>query len=186
MDEKLKDEEVVEEKAAETKDTKKEKPKKEKKLSPKEEVEVLKLEVADLKDKLLREKAEVENFKRRVNDERIKDRKYASLNLVSDFINVLENLDLAVNFEADDDKLKNFLIGFKMINQQLFDVLITDGLTEIKTNIGDEFDPNLHYAIGEEKDEDKEDGVILNVVKKGYKYKDRIVKPTTVKINKLG
>ena len=90
--------------------------KKEKKNRLKEKIDALEATNLELKDKLLRNAAELENFKRRMNEERIKDRKYASYDLVNDLVSILTNLDKCVNMETEDPMLKNFLIGFRMIN----------------------------------------------------------------------
>ena len=158
--------------------------KKEKKNKHKEKIELLEKQNAELKDKLLRNAAELENFKRRTNEERIKDRKYASCDLVNDLVSILANLDKCVNMETDEPLLKNFLIGFKMIDKQLFDRLYQDGLEDIKAEVGMAFDPNIHHAIETTEDETKDSNVITEVVQKGYKYKDRIIKPAMVKVNK--
>lgn len=158
--------------------------KKEKKNKLKEKLDTLEAKNAELTDKLLRNAAELENFKRRMNEERVKDRKYASCELVTDLVSILANLDKCVNMETDDPMLKNFLIGFKMINNQLFDRLYQDGLEEIKVEKGNVFDPNIHHAIETTEIEGIESNSITEVVQKGYKYKDRIIKPAMVKVNK--
>lgn len=158
--------------------------KKEKKNKLKEKLEVQETINKELKDKLLRNAAELENFKRRMNEERIKERKYASCDLVSDLVNILTNLDKCVNMETEDPMLKNFLIGFKMINNQLFDRLYQDGLEEIKVEKGMAFDPNIHHAIETTEIEGVESNSITEVVQKGYKYKERVIKPAMVKVNK--
>ncbi|MCR5308278.1 MAG: nucleotide exchange factor GrpE [bacterium] len=158
--------------------------KKEKKNKYKEKIEALEQVNAELKDKLLRNAAELENFKRRTNEERIKERKYASCDLVSDLVSILANLDKCVNMETDEPMLKNFLIGFKMINNQLFDRLYQDGLEEIKVEKGMAFDPNIHHAIETTEVEGVESNIITEVVQKGYKYKNRVIKPAMVKVNK--
>ncbi len=172
--------EVVEEKTEEVKPE----VKKEKRNKLKEKLEVQEAINKELKDKLLRNAAELQNFKRRMNEERIKERKYASCDLVNDLVSILANLDKCVNMETDDPMLKNFLIGFKMINNQLFDRLYQDGLEEIKVEKGMAFDPNIHHAIETTEVEGIESNIITEVVQKGYKYKDRIIKPAMVKVNK--
>ena len=158
--------------------------KKEKKNKLKEKLEEQEKVNAELKDKLLRNAAELENFKRRTNEERIKDRKYASCDLVTDLVSILANLDKCVNMETTDPMLTNFLIGFKMINNQLFDRLHQDGLEEIKAEKGMAFDPNIHHAIETTEVENIESNIITEVVQKGYKYKERVIKPAMVKVNK--
>jgi len=176
-------EEVVEETKVEENEAKPE-IKKEKRNKLKDKIDALEKQNAELKDKLLRNAAELENFKRRTNEERIKDRKYASCDLVNDLVSILANLDKCVNMETEDPMLKNFLIGFKMIDNQLFDRLYQDGLEEIKVEKGMAFDPNVHHAIETTEIEGIEANTITEVVQKGYKYKERVIKPAMVKVNK--
>ena len=162
-----------------TKDKEETKKKKEKK---KDKIEILEEENANLRDQLLRNRAELENFKKRMNEERIKDRKYASFSLVSELIASLDNLNRVVNMETDNEVLKNFLIGFKMINSQLFEILKNDGVSEIKAK-GLAFDPAVHQAVSTEKQEGVEKGIVLEELQKGYKYKDRVIRPSMVKVS---
>lgn len=160
----------------------KEESKKEKKNKQKEVVEKLEAEVVFYKDKYLRSQAELENFKKRMQQERIQDRKYASKNLIGDLLVALDQLNTAVNMKTDNDLLKNFLIGFKMINDQLFNVLFQDGLKEIEA-LDKPFDPNLHYAVDKVSILDKPNGTNIEVMQKGYTYKDQLLRPAMVKIN---
>lgn len=172
-------EEAVEEKIEQT-----EKPaKKEHKNKYKEENIKLKAQIDELKNDLLRNRADLENFKKHMRDEAIKDRKYASMNLVSDIITPLEYLTKACEFQSPSPEMNNFLIGFKMIASQLTDVLLNDGLKVIDCKIGDEFDPTIHHAVATEKQEGIENNKVLEVVSKGYLYKDRIIKPAMVKVS---
>lgn len=155
---------------------------KKKKLKPKEQIAELALENYELRESYLKSKAELENFKKRNTEERIRDRKYASSNLIADLLNPLDQLKKVVQMETDDKALKNFLIGFKMINDQLYKVLEEDGLEEIKA-LGEQFDPNYHYAVEKECNEELEDGVVTEVTQLGYKYKGRILRPAMVKVN---
>ena len=70
-----------------------------------------------------------------------------------------------------------------MIANQLMDTLINDGLKVIDCKIGDEFDPTIHQAVATEKNEEMESNKVLEVVSKGYLYKDRIIKPAMVKVS---
>ena len=159
------------------------KPKKETRNKYKEENLKLKEEIEQLKNDLLRNRADLENFKKHTREEMIKDRKFASLNLVSDLIVPLEYLTRACEFQTPNPEMNNFLIGFKMIATQLTDVLVNDGLKVINVNKGDEFDPLIHHAVATEKQEDMEKNKVLEVISKGYTYKDRIIKPAMVKVS---
>ena len=175
-------EEIKEEVVNETEAT--EKPvKKEHKNKYKEENLKLKAEIEELKNDLLRNRAELENFKKRMKEEAIKDRKYASINLVSDLIVPLEYLTKACEYQSQSQEMNNFLIGFKMIANQLTDVLISDGLKVIDVAIGTDFDPTVHHAVETEKRDGFEPNKVIEVISKGYMYKERIIKPAMVKVS---
>jgi molecular chaperone GrpE len=83
---------------------------------------------------------------------------------------------------TDNELLKNFLIGFKMINDQLFNVLNTDGVKEIEA-LNTPFEPNVHHAIEKVENKEKPNGIVIEVVQKGYTYKDQLLRPAMVKVN---
>lgn len=153
-----------------------------KKLKPKEEILKLKNDVLQLKEELLKNQAELVNYKKRINQERINDRKYASRDLIGDFLQPLEQMSKIVSMETDNDLLKNFLLGFKMISDQLYQVLENDGLEKIES-LDKKFDPNYHYAVEKENDKTKENGTNLEVIQEGYMYKEKILRPAMVKVN---
>jgi len=155
--------------------------KKEKKLSKEEK---LSKELQEYKDKYLRSVAELENFKKRMIEEKVRERKYALMDPLLELVTILENFDKAVNMKTDDNNLKNFLIGFKMINDQLFNYLSNQGVTYIQTS-NKVFDPKYHQAVDYINDNTKKDGLIIEELNKGYMFKDRVLKPSTVKINKI-
>jgi len=156
--------------------------KKERRNKHKEHIEALENEIKELKDKMLRNAAELENFKKRMTQERINDRKFASKHLINDILTPLEQLDKVVHMQTDQELLKNFLIGFKMINDQFYNILSQDGLKEIEA-LNKPFDPNFHYALEKLSIKDKPNGINLEVVQKGYLYKDQILRPAMVKVN---
>jgi len=146
------------------------------------EIERLKEENRSLKEEYLKSLAELENFKKRMNEERVKDRKYAASNLIGELLLPLDQLKKVVEMSVDDETLKNFLIGFKMINDKIYQVLEDDGLKEIDA-LNKEFDPNFHYAVEKISDKDKPNSVVVEVTSIGYMYKDRILRPAMVKVN---
>lgn len=181
MDEKELKDDVTSEQAMDQ-----DKPTKEKKKSEKEklkdEIEQLKAEIATLKDHYLRERAELENFKKRTHQERIVERKYAAQNVIEQLINPIDQLRIVTSMQVDSDVLRNYLIGFKMINDQILGILEQEGLKEIKA-LNEMFDPNIHHAIDTVCDKDKPKGMILAVQQTGYMFKERIVRPAMVKVN---
>lgn len=146
---------------------------------------ILKLE-EELKEKeneYLKVFAEMENTKRRLKDESIKDRKYASQKLVGELIAPMDMLVQIVNSEAPSPEIANYLIGFKMIANQLLDVLKQDGLKDIKA-LNQPFDPTTMQAMSVEENEDVEDNLVVKVLQAGYLYKDRVLRPAMVVVNK--
>ena len=95
------------------------------------EVKELTDQVAFLKDQLLRNQAELENFKRRTNEERIRERKYAMQDFFSEIISVIDTFDRVVSAKTDDEKLKKYLTGFVMINNNIKQIMENYGVKKI-------------------------------------------------------
>lgn len=182
MEDEKKEKDLQPEEAVDEKKETEEKSKKEKKSKHKEQIEQLEHEVGNLKDKLLRNAAELENFKKRVTLERINDRKFASKNLIFDILEPLDQMDKIVKMPTEDPMLKNFLYGFKMVNDKFYQVLTDDGLKEIDA-LNKQFDPKYHHAIEKVDLKDKPNGINVEVIQKGYMYKDQLLRPAMVKVN---
>lgn len=181
-DKKIKDEEIIEEVNSSNANGKTEEKTSKKAASKKKKAAELEIEVEVLKHELLRNQADFENYKKRINQERIIDRKYAGMDIIHDLLIPLDQLNKVVNMEIDEPVLKNYLLGFKMINDQIYQTLADNGVTEIKS-IGQKFDPKVHYAMEKESNKDMENGIITEEIQKGYMYKDRIIRPAMVKVN---
>lgn len=165
-----------------TKETEKVDKQSKKKLTYKDLINGLEKEILELKDKNLRVVAEYENARKRLDIQRIQDRKYASKYLIDQLLTPLSQLDKIVEMPTEDDKLKNFLIGFKMVKDQIFKTLETDGLKEIEA-LNQPFDPNFHEAMEKIHDQNQPNGINIAVISKGFMYKDQLIKPATVKVN---
>lgn len=174
------------------KEEKKEKKKEEKlnKVHEKEvkkltdEIDCLKQQLADSQEKLLRNTAELVNFKRRKELEISTMLKYANEDFVTELLPVIDNLERAIKLDDNDlsDEVSKFLSGFKMIFGNLNNILNKFEIKEIEA-LGVEFDPNYHQAVLMESDKDKPAGVVLEVLQKGYIYKDKVIRPAMVKVN---
>lgn len=175
------EENKTEEVLTEKEKTKKQTKSKEAKL--KEEIESLKNELAKNKEDFLRARADLENTKKRLNDEAILNRKYASMKLVESLINPVDMLIKASSMNPLNEEMKNFLIGFNMIANQITEAMKADGLSEIVTKAGDSFDANVHHAMATEKKDGVEPNLILEVLQTGYKYKNRLIRPAMVKVS---
>lgn len=156
--------------------------KKPKRKKPSEIIKDLEEEIKILKEEKLLIKADSENYRKRINEEKIRDRKYASTNLIHDLLLPLDQLKKVVEYEVDSPELKNYLMGFKMISNNIYQVLEEDGLKEIKA-LNEKFDPNFHYAVEKENNKDVESGIITEVIVTGYMYKDRLLRAAQVKVN---
>lgn len=162
---------------------KEEKTKKKKKSSIENQLESVQEELQNVKDKYYRNLAEMENFKKRMNEDLKKERKYAGITMADKLIDSLEVFDQALNMQTEDKNMMNFLYGFKMIKDMMFNALKDEGVVLVESKIGDDFDPNIHEAMDKEYNPEQKENTILKVVKKGYKFKDRILRPAMVVIN---
>ena len=136
------------------------------------------------KAKNMRISAEMINFKKRKEDELSTYLKYANEGLVTDLLPIVDNFERAIKMDTPDltDELSRFLEGFKMIYGNLINILNKCEVKEINAE-GQEFDPKYHQAVLTEKNENKPAGVVLEVLQKGYMYKDKVIRPAMVKVN---
>lgn len=164
--------------------TKEEIKKQNKKPKQKCEISLLKEEILKEKEKTLRVKADSQNYKRRMEEELSLKLKYASEDLICELLLVIDNFERAIKLDDNDltDELSKFLSGFKMIYGNLMNILNTNDVKEIEAE-GLEFNPKFHQAVITEKDKNKPGGVILEVLQKGYTYKERVIRPAMVKVN---
>ena len=145
----------------------------------KAEEEAKKAEEAE-SERYMRLMAEFQNFKRRVAKEKSDIHAYANEKIVSDLLPVLDNFERALSTETEDE---GYAKGMQLIFEQLKTALGNAGLEEIKA-MDEEFDPNVHNAVMTETIEEKEDGTITKVLQKGYRLKDKVVRPSMVAVNK--
>ena len=146
----------------------------------KAEEEAKKAEEAE-SERYMRLMAEFQNFKRRVAREKSDIHAYANEKIVGDLLPVLDNFERALDTEGGD--LEAYAKGMQLIFEQLKKALENAGLEEIKA-MDETFDPNVHNAVMTESLEDKEDGTVTNVLQKGYKLKDKVIRPSMVAVNK--
>ena len=136
----------IQEEAPEPAEEAKEETKKEKKNKYKEQAAKLEADYAALKNDYLKVYAEMENTKRRLKEEAVKDRKYATQKVVGELINPIDMLIQIVNMPAPSPEIQNYQIGFQMIANQLVDILKAEGLAPIEA-LGKEFDPTVMHAV---------------------------------------
>ena len=149
----------------------------------KEEVKSIDLEANKYLDHLKRLKAEYENYKKRA----IKERQQIVLWSVEDFVKellpVLDNLERAIDSTRSSQDFSSLVEGIQLVESQFKSVLKKQGLKEIKAK-GMQFDPYLHEAIMRIESEDYPDNLVVEELQKGYKFKDKVLRPSMVKVNK--
>lgn len=178
---------MEEEKTVETLDTELPKKKKEDKKGNKlkEEIAKLKEENANLNDKILRLSAETQNMKRHFDEDKLRLIKYDGEKVILDLLPVLDNFERAISLDDAnlEDELSKFLSGFKMIYAGLKDTLSKYGVKEIEC-IHEKFNPNTMNAVMIGEDETLEPNTVIDCMQKGYIYKDKVIRPAMVKVNK--
>ncbi len=149
-------------------------------------IEHLTKEADEAKSKMMMAQAEMVNFRKRKEEETSNMLKYANQDLILEVIGVLDNFERALNLDDNNlnDELSKFLVGFKMIYASLKEILIKFGVEEIDA-LDKDFDPMIHQALLVDQDKEKPNNIILDVLLKGYKLKDRVIRPASVKVNKL-
>ena len=149
-----------------------------------DEVEALNKEIFNLKEALLRNQADLQNFKRRKEEETERFNKYKNEELVKELLPIVDNFERAISMDDNDlaDEVSKFLAGFKLIYTNTVNILNKYEVKEIKAE-GVEFDPTYHHAVLTDHDDNKPAGVVLEVLQKGYMYKDRVIRPAMVKVN---
>lgn len=178
-------EEKVEESAKVEKDEIKEeapprkKVKEKRKKQDKEKDELIKANL-DLKEKVLRITAEMQNIKRRSEIDLANAYKYDGFDLMEKLLPILDNFERAISIKQEGTE--KFLEGFKMIYDNLRNILLSKGVTEIEC-LHKEFDPSTMNAVMTDTNEDYQNNVVLDVLQKGYMYQDKILRPAMVKVN---
>ena len=135
-----------------------------------------------LKEKMLRLTAEYDNFRKRTQREKAADLKYKAQDLATDLVPVVDTFDRALQLKPDENSIDSFYEGMEMIYRQLMQALSQAGVEEIKTE-GETFDPNFHQAVMQVEDDQYESQAIVETLQKGYRLKDRIIRPAMVKVN---
>ena len=139
----------------------------------------------ELEEKYMRLQAEYLNFKTRTQSEVSRMLQYEGEDFIKEILNVKDNFERAVMMDDSDlsDEVSRFLSGFKMILGNLTALLDKFEVKEIEC-VGLEFDPHVAEAVLTEHDENKPENVVLEVLTKGYKYKDKVIRHAMVKVNK--
>ena len=132
----------------------------------------------------LRALAEMENFKKRLQREKDEQARYVAGNVLADILPTLDNLDLALQYGTQAEACKDILTGVELTRKLLLDAMKNHGL-ELVGAAGEDFDPEKHEAIGREENPDAAPGSVLKIMLKGYKLRDRLLRPAKVIVNSV-
>jgi len=157
----------------------------------KEEIKEITLEekIKELEDKVVRTLAEMENQRRRFEKEREDAFNYGGFAFAKETLNLIDNLERSKQILESDEALKNSealkktLEHFDIINKDMVSILSKNGITPLDS-IGKKLDPNLHQAMMEIDDDQKEPGTIIQEIQKGFMMKDRLLRPSLVGVSK--
>jgi molecular chaperone GrpE len=150
-------------------------------LTP-DEVEQLKTQAAKAGenwDRFLRLTADFDNYKKRAARERQEAVSFANENLLAKLLPVADAFDMALAAASNDPSGKSLQAGIVMISNQLKSVLAEAGLEEIDAS-GQPFDPTLHEAVSQQESADAPEGQVLRQIRKGYKFRNRLMRPAGV------
>lgn len=146
------------------------------------EITALEQKLDESESRFLRLRADFDNLKRRAQTERVAQEKYRAQNLLTDLLPVLDNFERALQVEATTEDAESMKKGIEMVYRSLIEATTKEGLEPVASE-GEVFDPNIHHAVMQEQDDSKEQGIVLQELQKGYKLKDRILRPAMVKVN---
>jgi molecular chaperone GrpE len=139
-------------------------------------------EKADLQDRVLRGQAEFQNYRKRIERERVELLEYASTEAVRTLLPILDDFERALKAEpADVEPAREYAKGMSMIYQRLYDSLKKLGLEPI-VSLGQAFDPHIHHAIEMVETDQAEDHTVLDEFQRGYNFKGRLLRPAMVKV----
>ena len=153
------------------------------------EEQTLETKVSELEEKLVRLYAEMENQRRRYEKEREDAFEYGGFSLAKETLNLIDNLERSKITIEKDESIKNSDALKKIINH--LDIIYKDMITILKKNhinpidsVGKKLDPNLHQAMMEIEDENKDSGIVIQEIQKGFMMKNRLLRPSLVAVSK--
>ncbi|MFC7783218.1 nucleotide exchange factor GrpE [Rossellomorea sp. GCM10028870] len=147
-----------------------------------DELSQLEEKLNESENRYLRLRADFDNFRRRVNVENEAKEKYRAQGLITELLPALDNFERALNIEADNDQTKTLLQGMEMVHRSIVEALKKEGVEPIEA-VGQQFDPHLHQAVMQTEEENVDSNVVVEEFQKGYKLKDRVIRPSMVKVN---
>ncbi|WP_181249634.1 nucleotide exchange factor GrpE [Listeria seeligeri] len=149
-----------------------------------DQAKILELEnkLDELESRYLRTQADFDNVKKRHVAELDAKQKYRSQSLAQDLLPALDSFEKALATKAEHEEVKQILKGMEMVYNQILVAFEKEGI-EVIPAVGEQFDPNFHQAVMQDSDENEASNEITAELQKGYKLKDRVIRPSMVKVN---
>lgn len=151
-------------------------------ISVEQQISDLQEEVNTWKTDYYKVFADMENLKRRLQNEHANNLKFMMQSFIEQLLPIVDNFERSLMVESESEEIQSFLKGYEMIYNQIMEVLKQQGVEVIETK-GKEFDPNVHQAVMTVKDENFEPGMVVEELQKGYKLKDRVIRASLVKVS---
>lgn len=142
----------------------------------------LQTDLDHFRDLALRSRADFENYKKRAAREKEEGIKYANTSLLERLLPIIDNFDLGLSAARGEGEESPIFAGMNMVLKQLTDFLADSGVQLIDAE-GEKFDPNLHEAIAREPSSEAPEGVVLRQTRRGYRLKDRLLRPSSVVVS---
>lgn len=140
-------------------------------------------EVEKYRDAALRARAELDNYRKRVVREKEDSIRYANSSLLEGLLPIVDNFELGLVSAKNATDAAGIVMGLEMVRKQLEDFLRNNGVDTIDAT-GAPFDPNLHDAVAQEASVDVPEGTVIRQMRKGFKLKDRLIRPASVVVSK--
>ena len=150
------------------------------------EIDNFKKEREELIEKIKYSQAELISYRMRKDEETASLLKYANQDIITELLPIIDNFESALKLasKSTNPEISKYLTGFQMMHQNLVSILNKYGVEEIN-RVGQIFDSNLEQAMVVDNDPTKQDEEVLEVLQKGYKLKDRVIRPASVRVNQL-
>jgi molecular chaperone GrpE len=136
------------------------------------------------KDLAMRSAADLENYRKRAAREKEDAVKFANASFLERLIPILDNFELGLSAAKNDKAATAIVAGLEMVSRQLSDFLMASGVEPVNGEPGRPFDPNVHEAIGQEVSAEIAEGSIVRQLRKGFKLRERLLRPATVIVSK--
>ena len=147
-----------------------------------DEIQTLTAKVEEMENRYLRLQADFDNSRRRSKLDLEAAQKYRVQSLAGDLLQALDNFERALAIQSDNEETVSLRQGLEMVYRNMLEALKKEGVEPIEA-VGKEFDPNVHQAVMQVNDENYESNIVVEEFQKGYMLKDRVLRPSMVKVN---